>query len=583
MNDANIEIACPHCGEELAVPTRYAGTSGKCRRCGQGLTVPPVASGTDATRGTPVRDRQRGTSRLPLWSILAAVLLCVIGGTIMAFFSQTSSETAESPGGSAANAVRAGDSEDHGPTTEESSRETRIRVHFPTDPSLGTCICPDEEGILLAARPAQGVVDFPASSLLYLQLNADTLREPTRLSDVSPTDQVVLVLEGEDATDEAVSRLVAHAGHFRHIRVQESALTTKGIEHLSKIPALESLAFVKQKGTASLLTSLDTLESVKILEVQNGLIGEDDIGVLAELAHLQCLRITEPPLVWPPHLVEGVCPVIEAETAFFRDPDFVYPGPLGEDGFRRLMLSMPNCNIAVMRRKQFNLVPLIEGLAHTIYESQAGRFSIVPPDGWSCSASEGGARESVWRARVRFNPPSAEGIHLTIASSGRCPEDQIPRFWLEGTWHNALQAFQREAETRGRVSGHENTSFNGHDAVVFRVSGESLVEQCMVYTLTSLRTRTEVFPQQTGIFGITISARDWRGIHKHDDIVQKCLATLNRIPHPEKTGRSHGVAGAGPRVLPAHGRSVVAGRRLHQRINLSGPRAQTLPDRHTSR
>ncbi len=37
-----LEISCPHCGEVLHVPEKYAGQTGRCKHCGGAVAVPPL-------------------------------------------------------------------------------------------------------------------------------------------------------------------------------------------------------------------------------------------------------------------------------------------------------------------------------------------------------------------------------------------------------------------------------------------------------------------------------------------------------------------------------------------------------------
>lgn len=49
-----IEISCPHCGEMLHVPEKYAGQAGRCKHCGGAVAVPPL-DGEGTSGGTRER------------------------------------------------------------------------------------------------------------------------------------------------------------------------------------------------------------------------------------------------------------------------------------------------------------------------------------------------------------------------------------------------------------------------------------------------------------------------------------------------------------------------------------------------
>jgi len=42
-----LNVNCPHCGNQLQVPEKYAGMTGRCKHCGEKLTIPKMASAED--------------------------------------------------------------------------------------------------------------------------------------------------------------------------------------------------------------------------------------------------------------------------------------------------------------------------------------------------------------------------------------------------------------------------------------------------------------------------------------------------------------------------------------------------------
>jgi hypothetical protein len=65
-----LKTTCPHCGEGLAIPEEYAGTTGACKHCGGQIHVPTV--------------KRRAKRRIFRWAVAGLALLLIGAGTPVA-------------------------------------------------------------------------------------------------------------------------------------------------------------------------------------------------------------------------------------------------------------------------------------------------------------------------------------------------------------------------------------------------------------------------------------------------------------------------------------------------------------------
>jgi len=284
----NLDLSCPHCGEQLSIPGQYAGQPGACKKCGGKFTVPiPQAQMQAPPVATIVA---KPASKTP-WATIAGGVVAAVVIVATIYVTKGRPEAESAPTVAPARATNAAAAEPPPPPRNFGLGKT---VAFPTDRIVGKwSVRPIGSTDLTQWNPfedAQGAAFVPAGMELGFGAFPNHGPDLAFLKDFGANDIQGLLLTHPAFGNQELSH-IAHYTGLRDLDITNTAATGAGLRHLASMSELAVLGLGGTGVDDASLAHLSDRPKLWSLTVNDTTISDAGLAVLGSLPALTRIAI----------------------------------------------------------------------------------------------------------------------------------------------------------------------------------------------------------------------------------------------------------------------------------------------------